>query len=127
MHQVDFFQHARGFAVPGDGRRGEFFEDAVAEGGGAAAPAGEEEDEQQVVIVLTVVAEDLFEAVAAFAVDMVDGGKRLVLHAAAGGKQEGKEEGGEGFHGLRSIPPHATRLLRAASLLRNRPPAVALH
>ena len=42
----------------------------------------------------------MFEAVAARVVNVVDGGKRLVLHAAAGGEKEGEEEGAEGFHGF---------------------------
>ena len=40
MHAVGFFQHRRSFAVAGDGRGGEDFEHAIAEGGGAAATAG---------------------------------------------------------------------------------------
>lgn len=97
MHEVGFFQQGRGFAVAGDGRGGEDFEHAIAEGGGAAATAGNEEDEQQVVIL--VVLKEVLQAVAATVVDVVKGGKRLVLHAAAGGEETGEEQGGEGFHG----------------------------
>ena len=46
-----------------------------------------------------VVFNEVLPALAATVVDVVKGGKRLVLHAAAGGEETGEEQGGEGFHG----------------------------
>ena len=129
MHKVGFFQKAGGFAVAGDGRRRQHFQHAVAKGSGTAAAAGEEEDEKEVVVLLVV--EDVLQAVTAAVIDVVDGRQRLVLHAAAGGKEAGEEKQ-EGFHrgsptgfvGEGRALPSACQS-RAARMTSARPPASA--
>ena len=98
MHEVNFRQQRFGFAVTGNGRRRQRFQHAVAEGRRAAAAAGEEEDEQQAVVVVFGI-QRRFQAVAATAVHMIKGGKRLILDERTGGEQERQQEDGEAAHG----------------------------